>query len=321
MGKKFELNGFKMIIQVDEDLNNKFPSVEIPKTGKKHKFTDVLEYLYLPLNKPELTSSFLSDDEIKTEHISQLLTLNAFNRFVALNSLLSIVDQKIYNEYLSNNTLRMRLCDKGLCIFKDRNGSYYYKCFNNYIFPTIDNDSNPNKLAFKTKKRKSKHKIFEFDSNMQKSEPRDNDEYIFAWPGCSLVMPKSYNIRTILNPEIHFPIVNINSKKDKKVKTIGVYENDWGVNVLESEGGLCDVKMISTSDTDSKLNVNHRTLLDNSGKTKDFASYNIVLQHCFLNNSIECIVELPFLTARQDVLTKISKENSDETPIFFTCCT
>jgi hypothetical protein len=304
-------NGFSIVAQLNEQLNKRFPGGNNTKN-----FTDTLKDIYKPLNDgiKKNEGLFLNNEVLKEPDTAKFMILNVFNRFAALNTLLSIVDDEIYDLFIKSNKFRIYLITKGVKLYKTDTGEEKFIPipYKHYLFPVTNerfNDFEPE---------------YEIDRK---------SELIFVWPGAGFVLPK--NIKTIFNPEISFPSFYIND--GDHIQTIGVYENNWGVDVLASNKELCKINPITiktdkTIRTDKTKPTVHRSQLsrnqmispDNttgSGNTVDFNCYDIELNEKIDLDSSEIILEIPLFTPRQDILTKITNKKVGEAPIFFTSCT
>lgn len=297
-----EINGFPMIVKLNEQLDLKFR-----KNGEHEPFTGTLERLYRHLNKDDhKPENFLNSEETNEKHTSKYMVLNVINRFHVLNSILSLFHDDLFKAFLTNNNFRKQLITRG-AVVKVENGELISYPYKRYSFPTSErNKENGVDEAKKISLGKST------DNEAQEGN------CILDWPGCSVVLPEKYNVFTIVNPEINHPFFYV--KNTEKNKMISLFETNWGVTILQSDEELVSVgengekpkphKALQSSFTNSSAN-----------HDSDFFSLSVVLDNKLLNEEgSRLILELPLGTPRQDILMKISDEEGTEAPIFFTFC-
>ncbi len=295
-----EINGIPMVAKMNEQLN-----IHFSQQGKE-KFTDTLEELYEPLSNPETSNKFLSAAELSKEDTPKCLVINIFNRFQLLNTLLSLFQKDLFKAFLSDNKFRIQLITKGVRVKVVNNEliSYSYK---KYIFPHEEMNVEP--------------EIDEEDVLCigKVSDNTENGQTVFEWPGCSLVLPRNYNIFTVPNPEITFPSFIINNREKKKM--VGLYETNWGVNILQSENAMVSVSVDGEEPVkEMALQKSYSNALKK--EESDFFSITVFLSKNVLSeDGNEFTIELPLNTPRQDILMKITDEEQEETPMLWTMTT
>jgi hypothetical protein len=304
-------SGYNLVVTADRGINDQFCN-EGPSF-----YTKTLEDLYSSINNQikqqieegvkfedvKLTGNkFLTLESMGKKHTSEFMVLNVFNRYAILNSMLSLVDESIYHLFLKDNNFRRRLVTTGVCLVYNEENSkeekkYDQISFTEYTFPT----------EIVEKK--------DINDKCSLESPVDIENLVFVWPGCGFILPKE--VKTIFNPELRFPAFYVNDKKHEK--TVGIYETNWGINVLQSEL-LCEINKIELEEKRSQGPI----FLNNKSRESDsIGGYEIVINNEILN-SPDLILELPLFSPQQDVLAKLTLKNHDETddvPIFFTSCT
>lgn len=302
-----KINGLKIIRSLNAQLNEQYDKEYGTGLFKGKNFTDSLQLIYKPVNEGgERMKEFLNQEIMDQEQTSKYMILNVYNRFFMLGTLLSIVDERIYDLFLGSNDFRTKLITNG-GVVKVKNGRLSYFSYERFFFPTdpefdadIDFELNDDGI----------------ETDIVADKENKEGEIVFDWPGCSVVLPKDFKVQTILNPKISFPSFYINQIEEGKqdFKSVSIFETNRGVDILQSEPDL-----VMTKESVQELEMSFLNPIKSDGYS--YKSIDLILAKRLFEKGYNLILEVPFSTPRQDILTKISREGKDEAPIFFTFCT